>query len=206
MEVSPQQSKIGEQSPLLRLPAELRNVIYELLVADCGNVIIFNHKTATNIHGSLASVNRQLRHEFRPILRDQIKPMHHIQARVHAFDLDRLNHFINYLPPSSRGGERTVDVTLVFEGPARTFDLSALRRWGAVVDLRRGRGARVEYKADVDWSTCAVAAIREVGRAVNCDPKLNRYGGHERLRINHLLAKTWRRRVLAESEERDQTG
>lgn len=52
------QSATREQPPLLRLPAELRDTIYELVAVSGGDDIVFEYTTAVNIHVNLAAACR----------------------------------------------------------------------------------------------------------------------------------------------------
>lgn len=58
------------QSPLLALPAELRNIIYAMVLADVPHIMGFLHRPIGEFslrQPALAKVNRQLRHEILPM-------------------------------------------------------------------------------------------------------------------------------------------
>lgn len=76
-------------SPLLNLPGELRNLIYDMVVADMEDIII---REGVMVQHPLAQVNRQIRSEFRPIFNGatttQEKPFRPTKIEWHLRDFD----------------------------------------------------------------------------------------------------------------------
>lgn len=153
---SPDSAVRESESRLLRLPAELRNNIYELVAeAECADkAIIFEYAAAINLYVSLAAANHQLKDEYLPVFYDVLKQKKQILAKVLNFDVDALTHFVDNLPPLDRGGERSVEVTFIFKDPEATVDEEAITRWVKAPAARKDRdaGAQVVYHAEVDWS------------------------------------------------------
>lgn len=155
MELPSPESGTSEPSPLLRLPAELRNTIYELVASpECAKsgdkTILFEYTTAKNIYVSLAGVNRQCRDEYLPIFHDHITRTNSVQAKVRDLDFDALSRFLDALP--SRRGMGKVEVTLVFNDPEFVVDKEGTMRWAKAAAHRRAAWTEVAYKVEVDWS------------------------------------------------------
>ncbi|KAK4546830.1 hypothetical protein LTR36_001562 [Oleoguttula mirabilis] len=163
---------MSEQSPLLRLPAELRIAIYEL-VAEAGNrTIIFDRDTVTHPSGTLATVNRQLRNEYLPILRQRTKRTDTVRARIEGFSFDSLTRFLKSSVPTfsddaPRTAVRELQITLVLNDPKCRVNIEQLHRW---LDDRAYKCRHdhfwVTYRVEIDWERCSVAGIRGLERAV----------------------------------------
>lgn len=172
-----------EPSPLLRLPAEVRNTIYELVVAPGGEAIIFEYTAIVNPHTSLTAANRQLRREYLPIFQSVLGRMQRIEAKAHDLELDGLRCFIDDLPPVQPGGvarARTVDVTFVSTEPGTAMvNNRILQQWAKHAAGRRRKGrAHAMYKVDVSHcglhTWIAVKAMSEsIARLANAtsDPQ-----------------------------------
>ncbi|KAK4546831.1 hypothetical protein LTR36_001563 [Oleoguttula mirabilis] len=154
---------MAAQSPLLCLPGELRNAIYEL-VADSGDTLIFERDAMTSPPATLAAVNRQLQHEYLPILdlRARIKRTRKVQARIENFDFDALTRFLDSirLISAGEGSGRELAITLVFtDAKCSSINTDSLQRWLRDCDLKhRLRGiASVTYVVADDRERCCSA-------------------------------------------------
>lgn len=168
--LSPPPAICEQSSPLLRLPPELRNTIYELVANPGGDAIILSDgfKAATNLHSSLVATCRQLRDEFLPVFYNQVECLDRVQAKVHDFSLDDLsaiNRFMDRLPKHYENGvqlnRRALEVTLVFKKLKLdlTEDPGALERWVTAVLKCGGCHA---YKVEVNWSCYSFASFSTV--------------------------------------------
>ncbi|KAK5124633.1 hypothetical protein LTR85_001346 [Meristemomyces frigidus] len=163
------QITMAEQSRLLRLPAELRNAIYEL-VAESGNTISFDRDAITSPSSTLAAVDHQLRQEYLPILdlRGRVKRASKVQARVVEFEFDDLSRFLVRLPTLVSGeAKRELEVTLVFDKAECSASLEDLRRWlDDCGNTHRAALASITYVLEVDWTCCSMDVINNVDCAV----------------------------------------
>lgn len=159
-----------QQSLFLRLPAELRNTIYELVAGpQCtksgDKTILFEHTAAVNLYVSVARVDRQCRDEYLPIFYDQVARTNSVQAKVHDLVFDDLSRFLDILP--SQRGVRKVVVTLLFGDSRLTVDMESITRWAKATAHRRAGWTEVAYKAAVDWTRISEEKFNRIDDAID---------------------------------------
>ncbi|KAK4539769.1 hypothetical protein LTR36_010357 [Oleoguttula mirabilis] len=119
---------IVEDSPLLNLPAELRNNIYEYVASNTTSITI-RHEDVLYI-SPMSAVSRQVREEYEGIHRTEAsKYAQHVNINIDNFVHEDVMPMIHSLPALASGEERTfrfcILLTNTFEkylGNVRTLD------------------------------------------------------------------------------------
>lgn len=101
-------------SPLLKLPAELRNAIYELVA---GTEVTLDDRKLVTPSYNLASVCRQTYQEYQPIYKQTIAACP--TMTIDLYDFDVLKKALRLSTPLANGTKRTVAITLHMDSPHR---------------------------------------------------------------------------------------
>ena len=157
---------VAQEAPLQRLPPELRNEIYQLVISPGTSVILEDGKLIRP-ELSLLGVCRELRKECLPIIRHFLEQADKIEVQVTDFNFDKLIPCLNRLPTSDTEDIETVlEITLRFTDPSITLNIAALVRWLKATKTGSARCFTRQYYARFDWSRfsdeTAVAFMEEL--------------------------------------------
>ncbi|KAK5124641.1 hypothetical protein LTR85_001354 [Meristemomyces frigidus] len=135
-------AKPSTTSPLLRLPAELRNVIYDHIAHSTEEVAFVKGRVAVMPSPTLASVCGQVHSEFLPIL-DAYVQCHAdaLHADIVDVGFDELWAFLKGLGLLANGTKRIVTVRATFTKPGRAM-FDSFRAWE---DFSKSDQARQAY-------------------------------------------------------------
>ncbi|KAK3700973.1 hypothetical protein LTR37_015679 [Vermiconidia calcicola] len=137
-----------DRFPLLKLPAELRNNVYEKVSEDTTAYISKRTRGRLACSSSLLRVSRQVRDEFLPIL---MLHASEIVAKVEEFNFRHLVTFLNRLSDlelkslstSAQVSSRTIRIELQMRNP-QVVDLPLLVRWLKRTAHPTKRGTQIE--------------------------------------------------------------
>lgn len=166
--------KSDKPFPLLDLPAELRNNIYEKVLENQPKVYL-SKRTRGNLasQSALARVSRQVRNEFLPVM---YLCAGEIIASVQNFDFRHIVTFLNRLSdkemtalvetPSSRKMKIELTFTSSFRSNRFSEEFALLHRWINRLEHPTKRGTKidatyvvVEYNGKADYSVFKFAVI-----------------------------------------------
>lgn len=180
-----------QHSRLLKLPAELRNTIYQLASGTSDSNIIFDKTQVTVPSAALNTACRQLRQEYLPIFTAAIDQAETIYARVNGFDFYALIPLLTHLPARPDGVRRHLKVTFVFGKSATIFgkpatnDVDGLWHWCMTCEEERTMLSYArEYAVDFDWGDSQYVKARRRDACINALAVIGRPINEDQYKIN----------------------